>query len=150
MSIVGRGGSRLSRFAWRGHRFLIPSPITVTAMHNPPIPYNEHLDLGRCPNSMFRIVPRLLAMTRLAQSSASLGFEFELASPYAFDVVWAPGGTALATVAEGLHIDLAEVRRLNPHLIRGVIPPGGAFALRVPVGRATAVVAALRPARRAD
>ncbi len=102
------------------------------------------------PRETANYVPRLLAVARLARSSASHGFEFELASPYAFDVVWAPGGTALATVAEGLHVDVADMWALNPHLIRGIVPPGGAFALRVPVGSATAVVAVLGPARRAD
>lgn len=106
--------------------------------------------IDHLPRETANYVPRLLAATRLAQSSAAHGFEFELASPYAFDVVWVPGGTALATVAEGLHIDVADVRGLNPHLIRGVTPPGGAFALRVPVGSASAVVAVLGPARRAD
>jgi peptidoglycan lytic transglycosylase D len=102
------------------------------------------------PRETANYVPRLLAVARLAQSSASLGFEFEPASPYAFDVVWVPGGTALATVAEGLYMDLDAVQGLNPHLIRGVTPPGEVFPLRVPVGRETAVVAALGPARRAD
>lgn len=102
------------------------------------------------PRETANYVPRLLAVTRLARSSESLGFEFELASPYAFDVVWVPGGTSLAKVAEGLGVDVADVRGLNPHLIRGVTPPAEVFPLRVPVGRESTVVAALSPARRAD
>ncbi len=102
------------------------------------------------PRETANYVPRLLAATTLARSSELWGFEFEQVSPYAFDVVWVPAGTSLATVAEGLAIDARDVRALNPHLIRGVTPPGSVFPLRVPVGQATAVVAALGPARRAD
>lgn len=102
------------------------------------------------PRETANYVPRLLAATTLARSSESWGFKFEQVSPYTFDVVWVPGGTSLATVAAGLAIDPQDVRALNPHLIRGVTPPGSVFPLRVPVGQATAVVAVLGMARRAD
>jgi hypothetical protein len=48
-------------------------------------------------------------------------------------------------VAVGLDVPVATMRDLNPHLIRGVTPPGTAYGLRVPVGKTGEVVAQLGP-----
>lgn len=88
-------------------------------------------------------VPRLLAATLLARSAASEGFDIDPARPYEFDRVWVPGGTSLSVVARALDTESALLRDLNPHLVRGVTPPGASYALRVPVGSTHQVVAAL-------
>ena len=51
----------------------------------------------------------------------------------AFDAVEWQEESAAAQAAE---TDEAEIRRLNPELYRGLTPPGRAYELRVPVGRA--------------
>jgi membrane-bound lytic murein transglycosylase D len=88
-------------------------------------------------------VPRLLAATLLARNARRNGFDVTPARPYEFDRVFVPGGTSLSVVARAVGADVALVRDLNPHLIRGVTPPGGSYALRVPVGSTHQVVAAL-------
>jgi membrane-bound lytic murein transglycosylase D len=88
-------------------------------------------------------VPKLLAATLLARNAAALGFEIEPEQAYAFDRVWVPGGTPLRVVARGLEVPPQLIRDLNPHLLRGVTPPGGSYELRVPVGRSAQVVASI-------
>jgi membrane-bound lytic murein transglycosylase D len=97
-------------------------------------------------------VPKLLAATMLAGLAEAYGFEVEPEGPYRFDRVWVPGGTPLSAVARLLDVPADEIADLNPHLLRGAVPPGDAFALRVPVGTASQVVASLggRPSSSID
>lgn len=88
-------------------------------------------------------IPRLLAATILARDAERNGFDVTPARPYVFDRVFVPGGTSLSIVARAVGVDAALMRDLNPHLLRGVTPPGGSYALRVPVGSTHQVVAAL-------
>lgn len=88
-------------------------------------------------------VPKLLAATILARNAGALGFQIEPVQPYAFDRVWVPGGTTLRVVARELDVPAQLIRDLNPHLVRGVTPPGGSYGLRVPVGRTAQVVASI-------
>lgn len=102
------------------------------------------------PRETANYIPRLLAATALARTSESFGFDVERESPYRFDIVWVPGGTSLEGLAAELGIEAEVLQTLNPHLIRGVTPPERVYGLRVPVGAAGAVVAALGPTHRAD
>lgn len=88
-------------------------------------------------------VPRMLAATMLASQAEAYGFAVEREVPYRFDRVWVPGGTSLGKVAASLDVPVQLVRDLNPHLVRGVTPPGDAYGLRVPVGTTSQVVASL-------
>lgn len=89
-------------------------------------------------------VPKLLAATALATQAEHYGFDVErTAVPYEYDRVWVPGGTALGQVATAIDVDATLMRDLNPHLVRGVTPPGSSFALRVPKGSSHTVMAAL-------
>jgi membrane-bound lytic murein transglycosylase D len=97
-------------------------------------------------------VPKILAATLLAREADTFGFQVAEAVPYTFDQVFAPGQTPLRTVAETLDLPVQLLRDLNPHLVRGVTPPGISYPLRVPVGKGPQVVALLnaRGVRRAD
>ena len=99
-------------------------------------------------------VPKLLAATHLARYASRYGFEVTRAEAYAYDLVWTPGETGLRAVAEAVGVSVNRLYELNPQLIRGMTPPGPAYPLRVPVGQAYLVVAALgmpdSPVRRAD
>lgn len=102
----------------------------------------EHL-----PRETRHYVPKLLAASYLARH-AEESFEFEAVSPYVFDVVWVPGGMSLSQIASTLGVDTGLIRELNPHLIRGMTPPGAMYGLRVLQGGTSAVVAGLvRPGR---
>ncbi len=63
--------------------------------------------------------------------------------PYEYDFVWSPGGVDLDEVAHSLGIAAEQMYDLNPQLIRRATPPGEIYALRVPVGMTSQVVAAL-------
>ena len=88
-------------------------------------------------------VPKLLAAKALASQAERYGFNVERKAPYEYDRVWVPGGTALGEVASAIDVDTGLRKDLNPHLVRGVTPPGSSFALRVPKGSSHTVVAAL-------
>jgi membrane-bound lytic murein transglycosylase D len=88
-------------------------------------------------------VPKMLAAILLARAAEDYGFEVERAKPVRFDRVWVPGGTTLAAVAKAVDVPPARIRELNPHLLRGVTPPGEPFGIRVPPGKSPLVVASL-------
>lgn len=107
----------------------------------------EHL-----PRETREYVPKMIAVTLLANDADALGFDAGDVQPYRYDNVFVPGGTTLRQIASILDVEPSELRALNPHLIRGVTPPGELFDVRVPSGRDAEVVHALAEAqaRRAD
>ncbi len=101
------------------------------------------------PAETAQYVPKLLAATYLARDAALFDLEVTLADPYVYDLVWAPGATSLAGIEETMGLPHNRMRELNPQLIRGITPPGTIYPLRVPVGQAFEVIAALAaPGRR--
>jgi len=99
--------------------------------------------LPQLPRETREFVPRLMAAAILARQAERYGFQVEMERPYEFDRVFVPGGTSLVRVASALQIQVAELRELNPHLVRGVTPPGVSYAVRVPVGDSNRVVVSL-------
>ncbi|HZD03437.1 MAG TPA: lytic transglycosylase domain-containing protein [Longimicrobiales bacterium] len=99
--------------------------------------------IDHLPRETRAYVPKMLAATMLARRADAYGFSVKREGPYRFDRVWVPGGTTLRRVAKALDVPVTLMRDLNPHLVRGVTPPGAPFALRIPVGTASGVVAAL-------
>jgi len=107
---------------------------------------SEHL-----PRETREYVPKILAATLLAQQAEHFGFEVEKSLPYLFDRVLVPANTPLTRVAAALDVQPSLIRELNPHLIRGTTPPGGAHLVRVPQGDSHRLVASLMgEVRRAD
>jgi len=100
----------------------------------------EHL-----PRQTSDYVPKILAATLLAEQREHFGIEVEVALPYLFDQVLVPAGTPLTTVARALDLPPALIRELNPHLIRGVTPPGRSFPVRIPLGESQRLVVSLAP-----
>ena len=89
-------------------------------------------------------VPKILAATALARRSRGFGLgSVDPLQPYIFDRVWVPGGTPLSVLAERLDTERTVLSGLNPHLVRGITPPGASYGLRVPVGSIPDVVAVL-------
>jgi membrane-bound lytic murein transglycosylase D len=95
----------------------------------------EHL-----PRETREYIPKLIAVTLLANDADALGFATDV-EPYRYDNVFVPGGTSLATIAETLGVPHRILTNLNPHLVKGITPPGEAYGVRVPVGGSAAVVA---------
>ena len=94
--------------------------------------------IDHLPKETAQYVPKLLAVTYLAKYGK--GFEVSELEPYAYDIVWMPGGTLLSGLAQRLGVFNAEGEDLNPHLIRGMTPPGEIYPLRVPLGTSAEVV----------
>ncbi len=95
------------------------------------------------PRETANYVPKLLAVTYLARSAARYGFDVRPLDPYEYDFIWSPGGVDLGEVAHSLGIEDEQMYDLNPQLIRHMTPPGEIYALRIPVGMASQVVASL-------
>ncbi len=56
--------------------------------------------------------------------------------PVETDKVEVPSGTSLKVVAKAVGVDEKELRALNPHLVRGITPPGKKpYEVRIPEGR---------------
>ena len=85
----------------------------------------------------------MLAATLLAQRAEHFGLTVEKSVPYLFEKVFVPGGTPLGKVSQALDVQPSLIREMNPHLIRGVTPPGGPYLLRVPLGDSHRLVASL-------
>ncbi|MGD2044720.1 MAG: lytic transglycosylase domain-containing protein [Gemmatimonadota bacterium] len=96
--------------------------------------------LSYLPRETRQYVPRLIATAILANEADATGFAADTPA-YEFDMVFVPGRTDLSTVSESLGVDVGIVRDLNPHLVRGVTPPGEIYGVRVPVGGTSRVMA---------
>ena len=99
--------------------------------------------LRHLPRETREYVPRIVAATIVASEAEAFGFDGSTADAYEYDMVFVPGETRLSTVAESLEVDARIVRDLNPHLIRAMTPPDELYGVRVPRGRASAVMAYL-------
>lgn len=82
-------------------------------------------------------VPKLLAAASVAERPADFGLSpARAALPYAFEEVELPDATSFDVVAEAAGVEEDDIRRLNPHILRGVTPRGQPTAVRLPVGTA--------------
>ena len=109
--------------------------------------------LDHLPRETREYVPRLVAATILGEDAEAYGFTGGSAAPYRFERVFVPGGTSLRKVATALNLHPRVLRDLNPHLLKGVTPPGETYGVRVPVGGSITVVASIAretARRRAD
>jgi len=89
-------------------------------------------------------VPRLVAASLLARDPSAHGFEPGDAPPFEYERVFMPGSTELARVARVVGVPRRELERLNPHLMRGVTPPGEVYPVRVPIGSGSRLLAGRR------
>ena len=86
-------------------------------------------------------VPQLIAAALIGKEPERYGIRLEPAEPFAYDSVLVPAATAVAAVARAAGVELDALRDLNPHLLRGITPPGQDSWVRVPVGSAGAAEA---------
>lgn len=99
--------------------------------------------IDRLPLETREYVPRILAATILAREAHHFGLQVEQMEALRYDRVLVPGGTSLASLARSLDVPARRLRDMNPHLIRGVTPPGGSYLVRVPPGHVGTVLASL-------
>jgi membrane-bound lytic murein transglycosylase D len=88
-------------------------------------------------------VPQLIAAALIGKEPERYGIELQPSEPFVYDSLLVPGGTAVAALARAGELELEVLRDLNPHLLRGITPPGAPFWVRVPLGRSEEVKEAL-------
>ncbi|HXJ79035.1 MAG TPA: transglycosylase SLT domain-containing protein [Candidatus Methylomirabilis sp.] len=88
-------------------------------------------------------IPAIKAATLIAKEPERYGFMVTPAAPLMYDVVAVPGSTSLKLLAGATGLDLDSLERLNPELRLKQTPPDGTYSLKVPVGSAVLVRAAL-------
>ncbi len=88
-------------------------------------------------------VPKLLAAALVAKDPERYGFEVpDSVEPFPLDSVMVQGGTGLDLIAKLADTTLDAIRGLNPHILRGITPPGDPYPVRLPAGSAARVAEA--------
>jgi membrane-bound lytic murein transglycosylase D len=96
-------------------------------------------------------VPQLIAAALIAKDPARYGLKIYSLPPFRYDSVRVGPQTPLAAVAMAAGTSVATIQELNPHLLRGMTPPGKPYLIRVPYGTSVdfdSAFAALEPAHR--
>lgn len=97
-------------------------------------------------------VPKLIAAALIAKAPGRYGFDTpDPVEPFPLDSVVVDGNTGLDLIAELADTTLEAIRELNPHLLRGMTPPGQRYPVRLPAGSAekvTTAYAAVPPSER--
>lgn len=89
--------------------------------------------LNVLPRETANYVPVILAMTIMAKNAKDYGLDnLELERPLEFDTIELQSATNIALVADAVERPVAELKSLNPALIRSVAPAG--YAMHVPKG----------------
>ncbi len=81
-------------------------------------------------------VPKLIAAALVAKTPTRYGLHVSYLPAMAYDSVRVGPATPLAAVAKAAEVEISDIQELNPHVLRGMTPPGQPFVLRVPVGHA--------------
>ncbi len=79
-------------------------------------------------------VPKLIAAALVGKEPGRYGLTYDSLPPFAYDSITVPPLTSMAAIATAAGVTIAELRDLNPHILRGTTPPGDPYLVRVPVG----------------
>lgn len=87
-------------------------------------------------NETREYVPRLIAAALVAKEHDRYGLTLEQREPFAYDSVMAPPRLPLATIAHVAGTSVRVIQELNPHILRGMTPPGrrDSMFVRIPAG----------------
>ena len=81
-------------------------------------------------------VPQIIAAALVAKMPARYGLVIDSLPLYGYDSVLVTPGTSLAHIAVASGTTKADVRDLNPAVLRGITPPDASIWARVPIGLA--------------
>jgi membrane-bound lytic murein transglycosylase D len=101
-------------------------------------------------NETREYVPQLIAAALVAKDPARYGLEVHAKPAFVYDSVRVPGRIPLAAIAKAAGTTAAVLHDLNPHLLRGMTPPGASTLVRVPVGGATGFDVAFKKLTKED
>jgi membrane-bound lytic murein transglycosylase D len=87
-------------------------------------------------NETREYVPRLIAAALVAKENDRYNIDIEQREPFAYDSVAVGPRVPLATIARAAGTSVRAVQELNPHILRGMTPPGrrDTMFVRIPVG----------------
>jgi membrane-bound lytic murein transglycosylase D len=88
-------------------------------------------------------VPQLIAAALVAKKPDQYGLRIDSPPAYEYDSLRVAPGTSLASLAAAGNLPGPALRDLNPALLRGITPPDVDIWLRVPVGMAERLRAAI-------
>jgi membrane-bound lytic murein transglycosylase D len=93
------------------------------------------------PDETRQYIPKLLAAMLIAKAPKLYGFhELNPKPPYTYDTYLVPGGTDLYSLASYLEVSPNELIKLNPELIKAIIPDEiRSHRIRVPKGMSSKV-----------
>src|SRR6202043_397012 len=103
------------------------------------------------PKETANYVPAILAMTIISKNAKDYGLDdLDMEQPLEYDTIELQSPTHMALIADAMDRPLAELKELNPAVLRSVAPAG--TALHVPKGMVPMVQAAFEavPANRRD
>jgi membrane-bound lytic murein transglycosylase D len=107
--------------------------------------------LNVLPKETANYVPAILAMTIISKNAKDYGLDdLDMEQPLEYDTIELQTPTHMALIADAMDRPLAELKELNPAVLRSVAPAG--TALHVPKGMVPMVQAAFEavPANRRD
>ncbi|OGL05142.1 MAG: hypothetical protein A3I03_00570 [Candidatus Rokubacteria bacterium RIFCSPLOWO2_02_FULL_68_19] len=90
-----------------------------------------------------QFVPQIQAAALIAREPERYGFQVTPEEPLAYEVVTVPFSVELKRLEGLAGLPSRALSDLNSELRRGVTPPGGVYALKVPSGAASSVAEAL-------
>jgi membrane-bound lytic murein transglycosylase D len=86
------------------------------------------------PQETRNYVPKLLGAVIVAEHAVQFGIATTPDEPMRFDVVTVGGATELRAVARAANASYDDIKKLNPHFLKGITPPKRSAEVRVPVG----------------
>jgi membrane-bound lytic murein transglycosylase D len=87
---------------------------------------------GYLPSETRNYVPKFIAAALIAKQPDRYGLTVAAVPPMSYDLGQVPDATSLEVIAEAAGVEVAEIKALNPQLIRGVTPPGERYYVRLP------------------
>lgn len=112
--------------------------------------HNDFWNL-RLPSQTTAHIPKFIAAARIGEDPERYGFSVPAARPLHYDLLKVEGAFDLEVIAKCANVDVAEIKVLNPALVRGMTSPDHkAYEVKVPdgLGSATQVALAKVPAEK--
>ncbi len=100
--------------------------------------YYDLLRAGELPKETAEYIPKYVAAVIIAKNPEKFGFKInkpKVVFPEG-DVVYVDDAADLSIISKMINVDASDLKALNPHLSRGVTPPGMVkYPLRIPAGK---------------